>query len=154
DSAGMVAFNEPGLMNQTVFLTISSHGYEFAADGFGYHGKTVETLPGTGATFKIRRINIAERLYRLTGEGIYGDSVLLGKKPPIDHPLTNAGVVGQDSVLAVVYRGKIRWFFGDTSRAGYPLGNFSTTGATSDLPSKGGLPPEAGVNLDYFADGK
>src|SRR5438046_10353474 len=33
DSAGMVAFKEPGLMNETVFLTITTHGYEFPADG-------------------------------------------------------------------------------------------------------------------------
>src|SRR5205809_3337837 len=71
DSAGMVAFNEPGLMNETVFLTIISHGYEFPADGFGFHGATVETVPGTSATLKIKRINIAQRLYRITGQGIY-----------------------------------------------------------------------------------
>src|SRR5438552_2989319 len=99
DSAGMVAFHEPGLMNDTVFLTITSHGYEFAADGFGFHGITVETVPGTNASFKIKRLNIAERLYRITGEGIYSDSILLGRKAPIEHPLTNSGVLGQDSVL-------------------------------------------------------
>ncbi len=27
DSAGLVAFNEPGLMNQRVFFQIKSHGY-------------------------------------------------------------------------------------------------------------------------------
>jgi hypothetical protein len=154
DSAGMVAFNEPGLMNETVFLTITSHGYEFPPDGFDFHGVTVQTVPGTCATFGIKRINIAERLYRVTGQGIYADSVLLGQPAPIEHPVINAGVVGQDSVLAVVYRGKIFWFWGDTSRASYPLGNFSTTGATSELPEKGGLAPSVGVNLNYFSDGK
>jgi hypothetical protein len=154
DSAGMVAFKEPGLMNETVFLTVTSHGYEFPADGFGFHGVTVETVPGTSASFGIKRINIAERLYRITGQGIYADSVLLGRPAPIQGPLNNAGVLGQDSVLAQVYRGKIYWFWGDTSRAAYPLGNFSTTGATSNLPEKGGLAPAVGVNLNYFSDGK
>ena len=36
DSAGRVAFDEPGLINQRVFFHVSSHGYEFAKDGFGY----------------------------------------------------------------------------------------------------------------------
>jgi hypothetical protein len=29
----------------------------------------------------------------------------------------------------------VYWFFGDTNRAGYPLGNFYTTGATSSIPA-------------------
>src|SRR5207248_710363 len=36
------------------------------------------------------------------------------------------------------------------SRAGYPLGNFQVTGATSLLPGKGGLAPSLGVDLRYF----
>src|SRR3954454_18901470 len=34
DSAGVVAFDEPGFMNQRTFFTITSHGYEFPKDGF------------------------------------------------------------------------------------------------------------------------
>jgi hypothetical protein len=30
DSAGIVAFHEPGLMDRDVFFSIKSHGYEFA----------------------------------------------------------------------------------------------------------------------------
>ena len=29
DSAGVVAFDEPGLMNQRVFFHVKSHGYEY-----------------------------------------------------------------------------------------------------------------------------
>ena len=36
DSAGWVAFHEPGLMGQEVFFIVKSHGYEYPADGFGY----------------------------------------------------------------------------------------------------------------------
>ena len=79
---------------------------------------------GKSAKLKIKRINIAERLYRITGEGIYRDSVLAGRAVPIRQPLLNGGVVGQDSVMASVYRGKIHWFWGDTSRQRYPLGHF------------------------------
>ena len=72
---------------------------------------------GEVATLKIRRVNIAERLYRVTGEGIYLDSVLLGRKPPIEKPLLDAQVVGQDSVQSVVYHGKAHFFWGDTNSA-------------------------------------
>jgi hypothetical protein len=154
DSAGFVAFYEPGMMEKKVFFTVTSHGYEYPADGFGMHGVALDVKPGGSATIKIHRHNIAERLYRITGEGIYRDSVLLGKKSPTSQPLINANVVGQDSNLATVYRGEIYWFWGDTAQSRYPLGNFQTTGATSELPSKGGLQPSVGVDLHYFGDGE
>ena len=46
----------------------------------------------------IRRLNIARRLYRVTGGGIYRDSVLTGDPVPIREPLLNGQVLGQDSV--------------------------------------------------------
>src|SRR4051794_9628256 len=39
DSAGIAAFDEPGLMDGDVFFFVSSHGYEFGKDGFGYRGR-------------------------------------------------------------------------------------------------------------------
>ena len=66
----------------------------------------------------------------------------------------DAQVFGSDSVLNAVHRGKVYWFWGDTNRPSYPLGLFNVPGAVSDLPSKGALDPEAGVDLDYFTDGK
>ena len=113
DSAGIVAFDEPALMGKKYFFTVASHGYEFPADGFGFHGVQLDVKPGGEAKLKIKRINIAERLYRITGEGIYRDSVLAGRKPPIKNPLLNAQVVGQDSVMAAVYRTR-RGFSGAT----------------------------------------
>src|SRR4051794_5093287 len=133
DSNGLVAFFEPGLMNQKVFFSVASHGYESPKDGFGIAGVVLETTPGATATIKLKRINIAERLYRITGAGIYRDTVLLGKKPPIDQPLLNAQVTGQDGTLNVIFNNKLYWFYGDTNKLGYPLGNFSMTGATTDL---------------------
>ena len=100
----------------------------------------------------IRRLNVARRLYRVTGAGIYRDSVLTGDAVPIREPLLNGKVFGQDSVVNAVYQGKIHWFWGDTNRPDYPLGNFHVPGATSDLPGQGGLEPEVGVNLSYFLD--
>jgi len=174
DSAGRVAFNEPGQMGVPIWFSLRSHGYQFATDGFGMTGQRFTTQLGGRAEIKAKRLNIAERLCRLTGQGIYRDSVLLGENVPITapspstaapahsvlpgenvpiaEPLTNGGVVGQDSVQAVIYRGRIFWLWGDTMRMSYPLGNFRTSCAWSDLPDKGGLPPAQGVNFHYFTD--
>jgi len=150
DSNGVVAFYEPGLMDQTVFFHVKSHGYEFPKDGFGYRGKALKITEGGSACLKIERTNIAERLYRITGAGIYRDSVMAGMPVPTKHPVLNGQVFGSDSVENAVYRGKIYWFWGDTNRPGYPLGNFHVPGATSLLQSAGGLDPEAGVDLEYL----
>ncbi len=152
DSAGIAAFDEPGLLGKKVYFSITSHGYEFEKDGFGYHGKAVETTPGGSVKLVMRRMNLARRLYRVTGAGIYRDTILTGGKPPIREPLLNGLVLGQDSVLTAIYQGKIHWFWGDTNRPDYPLGNFHTPGATSLLPGQGGLDPEVGVDLSYFVD--
>jgi hypothetical protein len=149
DSAGVVAFFEPGLMGKKVFFAVSAHGYEFPKDGFGIRGVALEAKPGGVARLKIKRINIAERLYRITGQGIYRDTVLLGRKPPIAQPLLNAEVTGQDGILNAVYRGKLYWFYGDTNRLAYALGNFKMTGATTGPPES--IDPAVGFDLSYFA---
>lgn len=155
DNAGLVAFHEPGLMGQRVFFTITSHGYEFRKDGFGFAGVALEVKPGGSATLKLKRVNVAERLYRVTGPGGWRDTVLLGGRAPVREPLLNAQVVGQDSVQPTLYRDQLYWFWGDTTAARHPLGNFHTTGATTVPPTRGGLDPAAGVDLRYFtnADG-
>jgi hypothetical protein len=154
DSNGIVAFHEPGLMGRDVFFHVASHGYEFPRDGFGFRGKALRVTPGGSATLSIRRLNIAERLYRVTGGGIYRDSVLVGARVPLKEPVLNGLVFGSDSVLNAVYRGQIYWFWGDTNRPAYPLGNFQVPGATSALPGQGGLDPEVGIDLRYFVDAK
>lgn len=151
DSGGVVAFDEPGLLGERVFFHVSSHGYEFPRDGFGYRGQALDTVPGGSATLRIKRRNIAERLYRVTGAGIYRDTVLSGGKPPLAEPLLNARVLGSDSVVTAVYRDKLYWFWGDTNRVAYPLANFQVSGATSPLV---GLRPDEGIPLTYFVDDK
>src|SRR5262245_22377017 len=79
DSNGVLAFHEPGLMGQKVFFHVRSHGYEFPKDGFGFRGRALEVTEGGSARLKLRRVNLAERLYRVTGGGIYRDSVLAGR---------------------------------------------------------------------------
>jgi len=150
DSAGLVAVREPELFGERVFFHVSSHGYEFPPDGFGIRGAALEVRPGGEATLKIRRVNLAVRLYRITGAGIYADSRILGEPVPISEPLLNARVTGSDSAMTAIYRGRLYWFWGDTNQLKYPLGNFHATGATSRLPGDGGLDPARGIDLEYF----
>ncbi|MBM4059850.1 MAG: hypothetical protein FJ265_01975 [Planctomycetes bacterium] len=154
DSAGVVAYDEPGLMDAEVFFHVKSHGYRYPKDGFGYAGLRLRTVPGGSATVQLERVNVAQRLYRITGQGIYRDSVMLGDTVPVAAPLLNGKVVGQDSVQTALYRGRVHWFWGDTSRAAYPLGNFAMAGATSELPPPRGtgLDPGRGIDLRYFTD--
>jgi len=163
DSAGYVAFREPGLMDRRVFFHLQSHGYETPKDGFGFRGRAFETKPGTIAVWPIKRRFAAERLYRITGAGIYGESQLLGLAPPDATPPLNAQVMGSDSVVCAIHRDRIYWFWGDTNRPDFPLGIFNVPGATSPLPggrdAKGGeassgWSPDRGIPLSYFVDGQ
>lgn len=147
DSAGWVAFQEPGLMDREVYFAIESPGYEREKDGFGNRGVRLDVKPGATGEVKLRRTNIAERIARLTGQGIYRDSTLLGQPAPLAVPNLNAGVLGQDSVQAVPYGDRIFWLWGDTNLAHYPLGNFRTTAATTPLDAA----PER-LDFRYFTD--
>jgi hypothetical protein len=142
DSNGIAAFNQPGLMNQSVPFNLRSYGYSSAS-------QTLLPTLGGSTTLTINRQNRAERLYRVSGEGIYQDSVLVGASVPIAEPLINARVTGHDSVQTAIYQGKIHWIWGDTlfDDDGF---NFRSSGATSLLPDQGGLNPSLGVNLNYF----
>ena len=152
DSNGLVAFDEPGLMDIDVYFHIRSPGYEVPEDFFHNRGVRLKPRRGDSAVVRIKRLNIAERLYRVTGGGIYRDSVLVGRPVPLKRPVLNGQVLGQDTVISTPYRGKIYWFWGDTDRPSYPLGQFGASGATSELPGHGGLDPSVGVDLTYFVD--
>src|SRR5205814_3567919 len=94
----------------------------YPADGFKFRGTSILTKDGGTTTLKIKRLNIAERLYRITGQGIYGESVKAGIKPPIEEPVLNGQVMGQDSVQLITYHDKLYWFWGDKQKASYVLG--------------------------------
>ncbi|MCC9607749.1 DUF4185 domain-containing protein [Blastopirellula sp. JC732] len=150
DSDGWAAIAEPGLMGQEAYFHVASPGYEFNADGFGFRGVRLRVEPGATATIKLPRQNIAERVVRLTGEGIFRDSQLLGLPLPEGMKNLNSGVTGQDSVQVVPYQGKLFWLWGDTNIASYPLGNFQTTCATSPLPVDGKPSPDHGIQFEYL----
>jgi len=152
DSNGIVAIADPELMGQRVFFTISSPGYSSPKDEFGYSGVALAVTPGGRTIVKVTRDNIAERIYRITGAGIYRDSILVGRSAPIKHPLLDGLVMGQDTVMVASYNSKLYWFFGDTNRPSYPLGQFAISGATSEFPNKGGLDPSQGIDLNYWVD--
>lgn len=146
DSQGILAYCDPDHMGPVEF-TVTSHGYAYAG------GKvTLNATPGKRADLTVNRLYAAERLYRTTGQGIYRDSLLLGLKAPLAHPAISGLVMGQDSAIVGLYKGKIFWTWGDTDRPAYPLGSFRTSAAVSDLPSSGGLSPNLGVNQTYYVD--
>jgi len=147
DNAGWIAFNEPGLMGRDVFFYLSGPGYEKEKDGYGYVGVRVTPRSGESTTIKLKRTTLAERLGRTTGQGMYRDSELLGLPCALPN-LNPSGVMGQDSVQAVPYRGRVFWLWGDTNVPQYPLGNYRTTCATGALDVK----PEQGMAFDYFMD--
>lgn len=154
DSNGVIAFWEPDLMGREVYFEVHSHGYQSPKLSDGKtDGVLLNVQRGGKAVIRIRRINVAERLYRVTGEGIYRDSVLLGLPVPVREPLLNAQVMGTDGASTAVYHGKLFWFFGDTNGVNYNL-NLAGAAATSDLPGKGGLDPSKGVDLNFFVDDK
>ena len=151
DSAGVAAFHEPSLMGRNVRFAVGSHGYRLSGKA---DEVTLRAVAGGKAVVKMTREIIAQRLYRITGGGIYRDSVLLGLPAPTKRPVVNGLVMGQDTVFNAVYGGRIFWLWGDTNRPAYPLGQYWVSSAVSELPSAGGLDPNVGIDLEYFVDAK
>lgn len=152
DSAGVIAILDPDLVGRRVFFEVRSFGYEYERQFFGRPGLALDVAPGDAAVLEMRRHNVAERLYRVTGSGIYRDSELLGDDVPLptrDRPVVPAGM---DSVHAVVYRGAFFWVWGDTNVLSAPLGNFHATGARSELPERADLDPRLGIELEYLLE--
>lgn len=153
DSNGIVALEDPGLMGETVWFSVSSFGYEFDRRDFGGQpGFRARITAGGETTVELERTMVAQRLYRKTGRNLYDHSSRVGAAIPIRKPHRNAGVMGQDSVVSAVYRSRVFWFYGDTLLPHSRFGVFQATGGTSPLPHRGGLPPERGVNHHYFTD--
>ena len=152
DNAGWVALHEPELTGKAVFFKVHSPGYEVAKDGFGMAGVRLTIEPGKTSNVTIKRKNVAERIYRITGRDLYLDSVRLHQPSPKRNPLGSGMVVGQDSIQPIQIGDEMHWFWGDTNRLSYPLGMFRTAGAVSKLPAHGGLDPSLGINFEYFTN--
>lgn len=154
DNAGRVAIVDPDLLGREVAFTVRSHGYAFAQDGFGFAVARVVPQPGAAITLAVTRTQLAERLCRLTGEGRWRDSVLLGHVPADADVPARGRVAGQDSIQSIVHAGKWFCFWGDTLRLEHPLGLFRMAGATVDLAAVQDPAFDLGNGLpyDYFVD--
>ncbi len=148
DNNGVIACDAPELMNREVWFDVIGHGYEVKKDGFGYRG--VRLIPQPGKTLKVEvdRKNIAKRLGRITGAGIFSESQKLGRE--LDWK--ESGVFGCDSVQNAVYGGKMFWAWGDTTLAHYPLGIFDASSATTSIQPLVKFEPPVKLNFDYFTD--
>lgn len=127
DNAGVIAVDSPELFDTEVYFHVSGHGYEVPADGFGYRGVRLRPQSGGVHRLEVKRVNIAKRLGRLTGRGLFAESQKLGEY----RDWRESPVAGCDSVQMTVYKGHPFWSWGDTQLLHYPLGNFHMTGATS-----------------------
>src|SRR5690348_16074057 len=54
DSHGLAAIDDPALIGHRVFFAVTSHGYEFPADGFGSRGRAIDVTPGGSVQFKVK----------------------------------------------------------------------------------------------------
>jgi hypothetical protein len=155
DNDGVTAWTEPELQGEEVHFLIRSHGYEAKADGFGFRGVRTRVVAGETVVSKLQRLQIAQRLYRITGAGRLAESQAAGLVSNNDpRAITRAKVVGQDSVQMTRYKGELHWLWGDTSRLSYPLGNFHVPSARTSLPGMNSWNPDQDIPLRYFEDSK
>lgn len=149
DNAGRIAFDLPELMGRETWFEVHGHGYEAEADGFGMRGVRLKPEPGRTLRVEVKRTILARRIGRLTGAGLFAESQKLG----LERDRRESGLVGQDSVQNAVHRGRLFWFWGDTTPAKYPLGIFDGTGATTAPSPAPPLAPPLRFPLAYFTDG-
>jgi hypothetical protein len=148
DNAGLIAIDDPDLLDRAVWFHVKGHGYGVKKDGFGYEG--IRTSPVAGGTIRIEveRRNIAKRLGRLTGAGLFGESEKLGETSP----LPESGIFGCDSVLMTRHAGKLFWLWGDTTLPGYPLGIFHSTAAVTSLAPVAEFKPPLALAYNHVRD--
>jgi hypothetical protein len=151
DSYGNIAYNEQEAMGRDLYFLVAAEGYKIPKDDTGRQSVVLTPNKGKKAIIFMERIQPAERLYRMTGMGIYRDTELLGLKVPSFATYWDRGqVLGQDSNLGSIYKNKIFFIWGDTFLPTSYHGNFSVAGGTIPLPSESGIDPDVGFEIDYF----
>jgi len=150
DNAGLIALDAAELMGRETWFTVIGHGYEVRKDGFGMRGVRLTPEPGKTLRVEVNRVNIAKRIGRLTGAGLFAESQKLGSE--LDWK--DSGVFGCDSVQNAVHRGRLFWAWGDTTMPNYPLGIFDMSSATTAVQPLASLEPPLRLKLDYFTDDK
>ncbi|HEV7866587.1 MAG TPA: hypothetical protein VGO90_02825, partial [Chthoniobacteraceae bacterium] len=148
DNAGVIACDLPELMGRETWFSVIGHGYEVPKDGFGMRGVRLTPKPGATLKVEVDRTNIARRLGRLTGAGIFAES------QKVNQELTwqESGVFGCDSVQNAVHRGQMFWAWGDTTLPQYPLGVFDMTSATTPVQPLASFEPPLRLTYDLFRD--
>ena len=150
DNAGVIACDLPEVMGRETWFGVFGHGYEVAADGFGMRGVRLTPQPGATLKIEVTRKNMAKRLGRITGGGIFAESQKCG----CELDWRESGILGSDSVQNAVHRGKLFWAWGDTVVPQYPLGIFDMTSATTAVQPLASFEPPLRLKFDYFADAK
>jgi hypothetical protein len=150
DNAGAIAFDLPELMGVETWFSIEGHGYGVPKDGFGMQGVRLTPEQGKQLTVKVNRQNLAKRMGRLTGAGLFGESQKLGGE--LDW--FESGILGCDSVQIAEHRGKLFWAWGDTTMPNYPLGLFHMSSATTPLKPLPSFEPPLKLKYKYFTDDK
>jgi len=150
DNNGLIALDEPELMGRETWFDVIGYGYSVPRDGFGYSG--VRLTPDYGKTLRIvvKRDVLAQRLGRLTGAGIFGESSKLGMTA-LPH---ESDVFGCDSIQVAVHNNRLFCLWGDTALAHYPLGIFDASAATADVKPLRSVEPPIHINYNYFRNDK
>ena len=145
DNAGVAAIDSPELMGRETWFGVKSHGYGMKKDGFGNAGVRFVPRPGEERVVKVERRQIAKRLGRVGGAGLFAESQKCGEHLEA----RESGEFGRDSVQTALYHGRVFWLWGDTSMQNYPLGIFNVTAATTPAPAF--ARPEPPVDPPYRA---
>lgn len=151
DSAGWVAFDEPGLMGKRVFFSVKSPGYVFTGNTAGVAGVVLETRGGEKAEIKVMRASIAERMYRVTGQGIYREATRLGMEVPLPRPNMNGEMITHGAAQVTAFQDKLFWVWRDARGVREPRALDLGCAATSDFPGRGGLDASLGIHFEFFS---
>lgn len=150
DNAGVAAIDSPELMGRETWFTVKSHGYGMKKDGFGNAGFRFVPRPGGEHVVKVTRNQIAKRLGRVGGAGLFAESQKCGER--LD--ARESGEFGRDSVQTALYKGRVFWLWGDTNMQNYPLGIFNVTAATTPAPAFPSMVPPVDPPYRPFTNAK
>jgi hypothetical protein len=150
DNAGVVAVDQPDLLDREIWFNVASPGYGVRPDGFGSRGVRVTPRSGETIRIEVERSSIAKRLGRLTGGGIFAESQKLGERADWQE----SGIFGCDTVQVANHRGRRFWLWGDSDLPFYPLGVFDSTSATTAIRPLEKFEPPIALKYDYFRNEK